>query len=291
MTTLLIALPVVAIIALIVAGRACLRRAVIFLVASIPDLPRRINASGAWARLRPFRRRLAERYPASFAFLARRLNPHAPQGLLLTLMLLAALYLAALFSGLTEDILEAQGTIHIDNFVNDALASWRVQPLVAGFGWITAMGGGPAAVSAVIVATGFLWSQRRVGMIVPLWVTCLGALATTTAGKSLVGRHRPHFTTDVSVDTWSFPSGHATTSMAVYGFIAYTIARQLPGIEERFEVAYWTSVLILLIGFSRIFLGVHYMTDVVGGFLVGGFWLLVGFTIAEWNRLRPTTSS
>jgi undecaprenyl-diphosphatase len=79
--------------------------------------------------------------------------------------------------------------------------------------------------------------------------------------------------------------------MAVYGFIAYTIARQLPGIEERFEVAYWTSVLILLIGFSRIFLGVHYMTDVVGGFLVGGFWLLVGFTIAEWNRLRPTTSS
>jgi membrane-associated phospholipid phosphatase len=108
-------------------------------------------------------------------------------------------------------------------------------------------------------------------------------LATTSVGKLLIGRHRPEITIDVTVVSSSFPSGHATAAMAVYGFIAYAIARVLPGVPERFEVAYWTAVLILLIGFSRIFLGVHYLTDVIGGFLVGGFWLLIGFTIAEWN--------
>jgi len=116
-----------------------------------------------------------------------------------------------------------------------------------------------------------------------LWVTCLGALATTSIGKFVIGRHRPEMTIDVTVVSSSFPSGHATAAMAAYGFIAYAIARVLPSVRERFEVAYWTAVLVLFVGFSRIFLGVHYVTDVVGGFLVGGFWLLIGFTLAEWN--------
>jgi len=98
----------------------------------------------------------------------------------------------------------------------------------------------------------------------------------------LVGRHRPAIELDVTVVTSSFPSGHATAAVAVYGFLAYAIARVLPNARERFEVAYWTAVLILFVGFSRIFLGVHYLTDVIGGFLVGGFWLLVGFTMSEW---------
>jgi membrane-associated phospholipid phosphatase len=71
--------------------------------------------------------------------------------------------------------------------------------------------------------------------------------------------------------------------MAVYGFLAFAIARDLPTVRQRFEVAYWTAVLIGMIGLSRIVLGVHFVTDVTGGFLVGAFWLLIGFTIAEWS--------
>ena len=204
-------------------------------------------------------------------------------------MILTAIYLAALFSGITEDILEAEGTIRIDNIVNAAFRTWRVEPLVAAFRWITALGSSPAVVAAVIIATGFLWSQRRFYFIISLWVTCLGALATTSIGKLIIGRHRPEFALDVKVVSSSFPSGHATAAMAVYGFIAYAIARALIGARERFEVTYWTMVLILLIGFSRIFLGVHYVTDVIGGFLVGGFWLLVGFIIVEWSASVAVT--
>jgi membrane-associated phospholipid phosphatase len=106
----------------------------------------------------------------------------------------------------------------------------------------------------------------------------------------MIARQRPATTIDVTVLSSSFPNGHATAAMAVYGFLAYAIARALP-IRERFEVAYWTAVLILLIGLSRIYLGVHYLTDVTGGFLVGGFWLLIGFAVAERNGVRAVAEN
>ncbi len=192
--------------------------------------------------------------------------------------------MAALFSGLTEEVLEAEGIVRFDNVINAAFGPWRVEPLISVFLWVTALGSSPAIVSATIIATGFLWSQRRLNLIAPLWITCVGAIVTTSIGKLLIGRHRPEFTIDIAAPFSSFPSGHATAAMAVYGFLAYAIARALPNIRERFEVAYWTVMLIALIGLSRMAVGVHYLTDITGGFLVGGFWLLIGFTIAEWTQ-------
>ena len=263
-------------------------RAVMLALRVAPAMPSKFTASRAWTRSQAFRSRLAKRYPAFVAFVANRVDPHGPAGLPLTLAIIAAAYLAALFSGLTEDILDAEGISLIDNAVNAAFGPWRVEPLVSASLWITALGSSPSVISAVIIATAFLWSERRLHIVVPLWVTSFGALATTSLGKFLIGRHRPEMTIDVTAMYSSFPSGHATAAMAVYGFIAYALARALPGVRERFEVSYWIAVLILLIGFSRIVLGVHYLTDVIGGFLVGGFWLLIGLTIAEWRGARAS---
>lgn len=270
-------------IGLIVALRLLARLVVMLVIAVASGLPPKLTSSQVWARSQSFRSRLTERHPAFIAFVASRIDPRRPAGLLLTLTVLAAVYLAALFSGLIEDLLEAKGTIQIDNVINATLGPWRTEPLISTFLWITNLGSGPSVIAAVIIATGFLWPQRRPYIIIALWVTCLGAMGTTTIGKLLIGRHRPETVIDASVTGWSFPSGHATAAMAAYGFIAYAIARALPGFRERFEVAYWAAVLISLIGFSRVFLSVHYVTDVIGGFIVGGFWLLVGFAIAESN--------
>lgn len=278
----------------VLALHVLLRQAALFFVASmVSDVPPTLAGWRAWRRVQVFRSWLAERHPRSVAFITRRLDPHQPTGLLLILMVLAALYLIALFSGLTEDVLEAQGTIHSDNVINAALGPWRIEPLVSVFLWITNLGSTPSVVAAVIIATGFLWTQqRRTYIVISLWVTCLGAVATTTIGKLLIARHRPEIVLDVNAAGWSFPSGHATAAMAVYGFIAYAIARALPGFRERFEVIYFAGVLIVLIGFSRIFLGVHYLTDVLGGFLVGAFWLLIGVSIVEWSRApQPSKKS
>jgi membrane-associated phospholipid phosphatase len=284
----MIILGIATVIVFILLAHELSRYAVTLILKYARHVPSTLADTQVWTRSEAFRSQLAKRNPALFRIIRDRIEPHRFTGLPLILVTAAALYLAALFSGLTEDILEADGIIRVDNVVNAAFRPWRIEPLVSLFSWITALGSSPAIVSAVIIATGFLWSQRRYDMIGPMWLTCLGAVATTSIGKFLIGRHRPESALDIAAVFFSFPSGHATAAMAVYGFLAYAIGRTLATGRERFEVGYWTAVLIGLIGLSRIVLGVHYVTDIAGGFLVGGFWLLIGFTIAEWAR-PPTT--
>jgi len=128
---------------------------------------------------------------------------------------------------------------------------------------------------------------RRAGLvycIVPLWVTQLGAQATNYLGKLALDRGRPELVTGITAATPSFPSGHAAAAMAVYGFVAYVLARERFGLRERFEIAYWSAALIAAVGLSRMYLSVHYASDVVTGFLAGGFRLLVGIMMAAHRR-------
>lgn len=241
----------------------------------------------AWARTHPLRAALATRFPVLYAWLAARLDPRAPSGLPLSLMVLAAVYLAAQLGGLVAELREAEELVAFDLAVNEALQPWRVPILVFLFAWITDLGAEPARIAVAITATGFLWAHGRRPVLLPLWVTILGASATTWIGKYAFDRTRPDFLTDVTALSPSFPSAHATGAMAVYGFIAYAITREAGTRRQRFAIGYWTAVLIGLIGLSRIFLGVHYVSDVAAGFLLGGFWLLVGISLAEWRVQTP----
>jgi undecaprenyl-diphosphatase len=100
--------------------------------------------------------------------------------------------------------------------------------------------------------------------------------------KFAIDRARPDFLVGVTAASPSFPSGHATGALAIYGFIAYAVSRSFPSGARRFEIAFWAGVFVLMIGFSRILLHVHYPTDVLGGFLAGTLWLIVGIAVAEW---------
>lgn len=255
------------------------------LVRSAQHLPPSLRGLRDWLRDHPLYARFAARYPRLYAVLRARLSPRPFTGLPLTLMVAAALYLLALLGGLVEDLLMKEGIVALDSSINAFFGPYRAKPLLVAFVWVTALGAGPAITAVTVTATGFLWAARRPQVIIALWIALLGAEATSWAGKYLVGRARPEFLSVASAVSPSFPSGHATASMAVYGFLAYAIARHLPRLRERFEVVFWTAVLILLIGFSRIFLSLHYVSDVLSGFLVGGFWLLVGFAIAESTKL------
>lgn len=122
----------------------------------------------------------------------------------------------------------------------------------------------------MITATGFLWVVGRKGLILPLWVAFAGAKASAWAIKHAVGRGRPVFLEAVAnVTSSSFPSAHATVAAAMLGFVAYAVARELSGRRERSQVAFWTAVLVALIAFSRVFIDVHFGTDVPGGLLLG----------------------
>jgi membrane-associated phospholipid phosphatase len=247
------------------------------------------SSSRFWIRSHPLPTAVRSRFQRLTAFLGKRLDPRHAQGLPLTLFLVAVCYAAFLIGGMIEELLAAEEVLLVDRMVNRWVEPYRVPSLISLFSWITGLGASYTLAAVSLVTTGFCWAHHRRYFILPLWITIMGAESTTWLGKFAFARARPEFMTGVDVFSFSFPSGHATGAMAVYGFFAYVLARDLQSLRERFEIIYWTLMLVLLIGFSRILLGVHYFTDVAAGFLVGLFWLLAGITIGEWRlgrRLR-----
>lgn len=235
----------------------------------------------AWLRRRALYARLGERYPGLKARLAARLSPAVFTGLPLTLVAVLSLLLLMALAGIVDAVLEDEDIAAIDNAINAALAPARDRVLLAIFLWLTDLGAGPAITAVAITATGFLWVAGRTRLILSLWLTLLGAQGTSWAAKYIIGRERPAFIDVASAGSPSFPSGHSTASMAVYGFLAYALARHRRSLRARYELAFWAALLIALIGFSRMLLSVHYASDVLSGFIVGSVWLLLGIAVAE----------
>jgi len=277
---------VLASVAVIFLLRAVLWRFVGLTARLRPWLISHFEGQLTWARATSLRAVLRIGYPRSSRVVAARFALASFKGLPLTLMCLGALYAIALLGGLIDDLRETEGLVRLDQGVNAFFAAHRTPSLVAVFLWITALGAGPAVTGMVAVASALLWSQGRARMLLPLWITFLGAQGTTWAGKYAIGRTRPAFMDGITAATPSFPSGHATASTALIGFLAYVVASGLPRARDRFDVVFWSAALIGLICVSRIVLSLHYLSDVAAGLLVGVFWLLVGFTVAELDR-RP----
>jgi membrane-associated phospholipid phosphatase len=256
------------------------------LAKAVDSLPHNPFLSRTWARAHPVRALLQERLPRLYGFLRHRLTPRRFDGLPLTLLVAAAGYLVLLLGGLIEEVAEKEEIVAFDQSVSTLFDAFRGTFLLPIVMWVTDLGAQPALVAVSIVSTGFLWADRRPGYILPLWVTIAGAQATTWVGKFGFDRARPDFLTPETAFSPSFPSAHATGAVAVYGFIAYAIARDMTSPRQRFEIAFWTGVLVSTIAGSRVFLTVHFASDVAAGILVGCFWLLAGFTIAEFMKLR-----
>jgi len=156
---------------------------------------------------------------------------------------------------------------------------------------ITAVGNGGTVVVIGLVACGFLWAMReRVGVLL-LVIALVGGDAFNRLLKDAFGRPRPElfmletpFARPVSA---SFPSGHATASMVLYLALAYLLARLGGRGAFRWVVIAVAGLLILLIGLSRMYLGVHYPSDVLAGYIFGFVWAaLCAFGIEAVRGLR-----
>ncbi len=125
-------------------------------------------------------------------------------------------------------------------------------------------------------------------MLPSLWIAFLGAQATTWSSKYLIDRPRPVFLPNITEWNPSFPSGHATASTALIGMLGYVVAAGMAPGAKRSAVVGCAVAAIALICFSRLFLGVHFLSDVAAGILVGMLWLLVGQALAavHWSRRR-----
>ncbi|HEY4651419.1 MAG TPA: phosphatase PAP2 family protein, partial [Pontibacter sp.] len=118
--------------------------------------------------------------------------------------------------------------------------------------------------------------------IVAFWLAMAGVGLSVRYAKTFISRARPADVAYYQVEHYSFPSGHATTAMALFGLLAYLYYRSSRTKKHFRKIIVWAAVvLILLVGFSRIYLGVHFLSDVLAGYLLGLLWMLVGISLAE----------
>ena len=139
-----------------------------------------------------------------------------------------------------------------------------------------------ALVSLAVAAA--LLVYRRWSALAAWLAAVLGGEALNLLLKELFARPRPRFERPLVVEaSHSFPSGQAMESLVVHGMLAYLAVPILRGSGTHAVFVVGAAVLVVLIGFGRVYLGAHYLSDVVGGFAAGGAWL--GAVTACWNRM------
>ena len=201
---------------------------------------------------------------------------YAAVGLFLVIGLVLVTLAAAAFAQIAEAVVEGQTDAFdrgILTWMGEIGAPWLDTAALE----VTALGARIVVYMVVLVASAFLWQSRHHYSAALLWVSVFGAGLINTVLKISFNRPRP----DVfpwrtqHVGLASFPSGHAMTSIVVYGTLAFLIARLAPTPWLKRLVWGLAVMVIVLVGLSRLYLGVHYPSDVLAGFIIGGAWAII----------------
>jgi undecaprenyl-diphosphatase len=139
---------------------------------------------------------------------------------------------------------------------------------------VTSLGSTAMVWMTLAIASAFLWTARHHYSVLLLWVAMAGGTVINLTLKGIFARPRPHlfpWRTEM-VGHSSFPSGHALTAVVLYATLAYLLARLGSTRALRRITLAVALLVILLIGLSRLYLGVHYPSDVLAGFIVGLGW-------------------
>jgi len=159
-----------------------------------------------------------------------------------------------------------------------------VQELMRDF---TALGGVLTLILLTLAAAGFLLLLRQRGATLLLLVAVGGGWALSAAAKALLSRPRPDLVPHGSfVHTASFPSGHSMLSAVTYLTLAVLVARTLPNRAVKVYVVAVAALLSLGVGVSRVYLGVHWPTDVLAGWAAGAAWAVLCAFAAAWLARR-----
>jgi len=237
--------------------------------------------------------RLIRRYPLSFQFLKRRLDGSNFSGFPLTLLVLAFVYVLSLFGGIVEDVITSAPIVTADTSIANLLAVFRSAELTKVFLGITLLGEWQIILVFGTAVIGILWLWRQRLYIMPFLLTVIGSVTFTQLGK--IAFHRPRPKVSLYIEhSFSFPSGHATVAVAFYGFLTYMLLYRTKQWKRKVNIFFAGVLIILLIGFSRLYLGVHYVSDVWGGYLIGTLWLIIGISISGWlqsRREKPVVSA
>jgi undecaprenyl-diphosphatase len=194
-----------------------------------------------------------------------------------------------LFGGVTEDVIHHDPLTQFDLMLLEWFHGHSTIEGVAIFTVISSLAS-PLVLTALGALIAIMLTVKRSWILFAGWVAALvGAGVLDELLKQIIRRPRPSYAAALLHGySFSFPSGHAMASLVTYGMLAYILA-VFWAKRWRLRVVIVTAaaLLILAIGISRLYLGVHYFSDVVGGYAAGALWLSACITGIEIARRQP----
>ena len=193
--------------------------------------------------------------------------------------------LAILFVVLGDVIVEDK-RVALDRSVDGEVHELASHNLTTAMRWVTDLGAAPITVIVFLGMIGWLLWRHRKRDAVLVTISWFGAQLLDFSLKDVYHRNRPElFSPFVHTTGYSFPSGHTTTALVTYGLLAYLVVHLLHGWVRVVPVLV-AIALVVAVAFSRVYLGAHYFTDVLGSVLMGGAWLRA--SLLAWTHLdRP----
>lgn len=182
--------------------------------------------------------------------------------------------LSLLFIILT--VLVCTNTIEpLDNAASSFIISIRSPELTNTMNIITNISGSYAL---IVFTTLFIILIKKKKYPLAITINLIAVFITSQLAKAIVERDRP-LDMLVSAPGYSYPSGHSMVGLAYFSFLSYLVIKYIPNKIVKIILPIVFTITILLVGFSRIYLGVHYLSDVLAGFLLGAIYLIIFINI------------
>ncbi|MEP6743640.1 MAG: phosphatase PAP2 family protein [bacterium] len=200
--------------------------------------------------------------------------------------LLVFLAMTLTLGEIAEDVRDGEPLTITDVRFSNWLHTHATAPLTKTMWVITWLHTSAVVCLAAVLVGFYLWRRREHYWMVALWLSVFGGLALNATLKLFFHRARPHFRDAVqALTTYSFPSGHTMMATVLYGVLAAYCFTTTRDWRKRVLIIFAAGFLILLVGFSRIYLGAHYLSDVLGAMAEGLAWLSLCLTVVDfWRR-------
>ena len=226
------------------------------------------------------------KYPRLFRFIIERFTLKKFKGLPLTFFSLAVFFNLFLLFDFTEDVINSKEFIVVDSFITELLFSIRYEPLSKIFYLFSKV----CDVNIVVVVGSltciYALLNKKNYLLIGVLVSILGSVLTIYLGKYVFKISRPTEFSYYLENYFSFPSGHATIAVSFYGLLFYLFIRNSSSLKKKAQFTLSAFIFIFLIGLSRLYLGVHYFSDVIAGYILGFLWLLVSIGTIEWMKYK-----
>ncbi len=226
-----------------------------------------------------------KKYPTLFKYISNRFSFKKPTGLLLTIGTITAIFFLSLFLEILWNVLFKGAFINIDHRVLNLIPNIRSNGQTVFFRFITFMGNWQSVVFTSLLIIIFLLRKKRNFINILFVIILITAEGIAFILKHLVGRIRPdQILSLVTEKSFSFPSGHAIVSTVIFGFLSYLIIKSFKNSYVKILIFFGGVFFVFLIALSRIYLGVHYPSDVLASITLGCVLLSIFITIVEINE-------